>query len=274
MKWNYHKRTEQEYAQEVWAMIARFFREAAHRGVKAELLDASEFLAAYAKQAAARMVTHLYARNARTWREAAREAGKTDLLYGILQKELRGPVGRRVQELIRENAQLITTLPKSVALLVAQRAAAQQQAGGRPKELARALALRLSRHSAMRLARTETAKASSALTQARAEELDIPAYVWETAQDERVRLSHRKMQGVIVFWDQPPSPEALAGERKPPAPYNAGNVYNCRCYPAPIVRASRLSWPRKVYWGGRVQHMTLSKFRQIASTMGAGEMAA
>jgi SPP1 gp7 family putative phage head morphogenesis protein len=262
--WKPVRRVEQEYYSAIWGAVQRFFQEASKRGVPAELLNAAEFLEMYARQAAARMITGLLVRGARTWREAARESGKTQQMYAALQREMAGPVGDRVRELIRENAQLITTLPKSVALLVAQKAAAQQQAGGRPKELASALASRLARHSAMRLARTETAKASSALTQARAEELDLPAYVWETSQDERVRLSHRKMQGVVVFWDDPPSPEALTHEKNPPAPYQAGRIWNCRCYSAVVVRAERLQWPRKVYANGQIRMMTLSNFRRLA----------
>jgi SPP1 gp7 family putative phage head morphogenesis protein len=262
--WKPVRRVEQEYYSAIWNAIQKFFQEASESGVPAQLLNAAEFLEMYARQAAARMVTGLLVRNARTWREAARESGKTQQMYAALQREMQGPVGDRVRELIRENAQLITTLPKSVALLVAQKAAAQQQAGGRPKELASALASRLARHSAMRLARTEYAKASSALTEARSEEIGIPAYIWETNQDERVRESHRKMQGVIVFWNDPPAPEQLVGIKSKLGHYNVGNCPNDRCYAAPIIKPERLQWPHRCYTNGRIQYITLSAYRRLA----------
>jgi len=75
------------------------------------------------------------------------------------------------------------------------------------------------------IARTETGKAYTMLTMAQSEDLDIPAYEWETSIDARVRSSHNHMQGVIVFWHDPPSPEALIGI-KSVGKYHAGNIYN------------------------------------------------
>ena len=264
--WRPTNRAESEYARSVREIFERLVQRAA--GIPAQVVSTAEFISRYAEQAATRMITGLYFSSARTWREAARASGRTDFLYRALQREMQGEVGRRVRELVRENAQLITTLPPSVARKVARLAAAHAQAGGRAAELVGGGGplSRLARSSAKLIARTEIAKANTALQQARSEELDLPAYIWETSQDERVRLSHRKMQGVLVFWDDPPAPEKLVGMPNAPAPYPPGGIYNCRCYPAPVVRLTNLTWPRKVYWRGVVRYMTLSQVRKLYAT--------
>jgi hypothetical protein len=265
MNWQPRKRTEQEYERSIFGLFANALEESERSGVPVRLLSGVEFLARYAEQAALRMITALYFAGARTWREAARASGKTALMYQALQREMRGPVGARVRELVRENARLIGSFPQSVASAVAARAAAQQQAGGRASELAARSSLlrRAARWRARLVARTEVSKASTALTQARSEALGLPWYVWETSQDQRVRASHRKMQGVLVAWADPPSPELLVGEKGEGHYYNAGDIYNCRCYPAPLVRLDQISWPHRVYRDGAVRYMTLSQFKRL-----------
>ena len=44
--------------------------------------------------------------------------------------------------------------------------------------------------------------------------------------------------------------------------YGPGEIYNCRCYPEPLLRFDQTSWPAKVYYKGRVQHMTLAAFKR------------
>lgn len=58
----------------------------------------------------------------------------------------------------------------------------------------------------------------------------------------RVRKSHRIMEGVLVNWNMPPSPERLAGE-KDVGNYHAGNIWNCRCYPEPLISVDDIRWP-------------------------------
>jgi SPP1 gp7 family putative phage head morphogenesis protein len=263
--WRPSRRADLEYARALWGGFERFFEAAKASPLGVTLLNSAEFLAAYARQAALRMITGLYFQGAKTWREAARESMHGGLIYAALQRELRGPVGRKVRELVDANAELISSFPSKVAAQVAARAAARQQwAGGRAEELLRSPAFQgIVRSRARLVARTEIGKASAALTEARAENLGLSYYVWETSQDERVRFSHRKMQGVVVPFADPPSPEALAG-LKPVGNYGPSGIWNCRCYAAPVVRAELLDWPRKVYWSGRVQYMTLSRFRKVS----------
>ena len=116
--------------------------------------------------------------------------------------------------------------------------------------------------SARLIARTEVCKTQAALTQARAEQLDIRWYVWRTEEDERVRDSHRNMNDVLVAWSNPPSPEALIGE-KSVGSYHAGCIWNCRCYAEPLVELEDIDWPHNVYYNSVIQRMTLEKFKEI-----------
>ena len=114
------------------------------------------------------------------------------------------------------------------------------------------------------IARTESSKASTALTEARAESLNLPWYVWRTSKDARVRSSHRHMDGVLIAWAEAPSPEALKG-LKSYGTYQAGNTFNCRCYPEPLIYLDQVSWPHKVYHNGTIREMTRSAFKKINS---------
>jgi SPP1 gp7 family putative phage head morphogenesis protein len=230
-----------------------------------------EFIDAWAKQAAKRMVVGRAVANARTWRMAAREAMQGPRIHRALQQELSGPVGARVRELIERNAKLIKTFPREVAAVVAQRAAAQYAGGGRSSELSRydTILARAVRFRARLVARTEVSKASTALTQARSEELQLEWFIWRTSDDQRVRLAHRKMAGVLFQWSHLPSPEALVGE-KSYGRYAPGNIFNCRCYPEVLLSLTQVAWPHRVFWNGVIRSMTLAQFRSI-NNLSVGE---
>jgi hypothetical protein len=262
--WKPNQRAEREYGADVWQLFLKFFEESKRHGIAAHLLSASEFLRKYAEQAALRMITGLYWKGARTWREAARLSGKTGVIYRALQQEMSGAVGQRVRELVREQATLISTFPESVAEAVATRAMAQQQAGGRSAELARydGLLLRVAHSRALLIARTQVSKASTALTRARSESLSLPWYIWRGSLDQRERASHRRMEDVLIRFDTPPSPEMLIG-LKSQGHYNAGEIYSCRCYPETLVRYDQVSWPHEAYYAGKIQRMTLAQFKRL-----------
>jgi SPP1 gp7 family putative phage head morphogenesis protein len=213
-----------------------------------------------------RMVSQVNTANYRSWREAAAESSRGREIFTALQAELRNtPVGAKVRELVRLNAGLISSIPVKIRESVNLEVAGFQREGLRAEEIVKHLRARvpeLTRSRAALIARTETGKAAEALTQVRATQLGIPAYVWETAKDQRVRKSHKLMHGVIVFWDDMPSPELLAHEESE-GHYNAGGIYNCRCTALPILRPEFLSWPHRVYRFGKITSMSLKQFRGL-----------
>ncbi|OPY84200.1 MAG: Phage Mu protein F like protein [Syntrophorhabdus sp. PtaU1.Bin153] len=231
--------------------------------------------AAYA--AASRMITGLYVENARTWREAARQSTKGRTIYLSIQRELQGPLGMRIQALIDRNAELIRSLPDSMAKQVAAFVNEETIKGRRASAIAEDLTGQLPDVSESRInliARTETSKASTALTRARAEDLGLDWYVWRTSKDARVRGSHRLLDRVLVSWIDPPSPEALAGIKSSLGNYSAGDAPNCRCYPEPLLRLDQVKFPCRVYRSGSIEYMTRAEFARTASLAGGMNKAA
>jgi SPP1 gp7 family putative phage head morphogenesis protein len=226
-----------------------------------------EQLEEVSKPLAQSMVRQVQVQNARSWREAARKSNRGREIYLALRQEMHGTVGNRVQELIEENAKLIGSVPSKVAFSLSKEIARLQQQGMRHDAIAdyiRKRVPKLTRSRVALIARTESSKAATALTQARAEEMNLKWYQWSTSHDERVRASHRLMSDVLVAWNDPPSPERLAHEPKSPSPYNVGDIYNCRCVGLPLVSLDFVSWPARVYRHGRIQRMTRAQFAALA----------
>lgn len=213
-----------------------------------------------------RMVAPLDVDNMKTWRQAARKSTRGKFLYTILQEELQQGAEQIINAQILENANLIRTLPNDVAQKVVKDIAENALKGKRAvaiEDVIRNQTDKHSRASARLIARTEVSKTQSALTQARAEQLDLRWYVWRTALDgDRVRKSHRIMEGVLVNWKDPPSPEQLVGEKNI-GYYHAGNIWNCRCYSEPLLEIDDVKWPHKVYSNGQIKSMGKREFESI-----------
>lgn len=226
----------------------------------------SEPFNSFVYSAVRRMVTPLAIQNMKTWRKAAKKSTKNPYLYKLLMREINNGLKNDINIQIEENANLIKTLPTNVAKKVTKDIEEMALKGMRASEIAKVIREQTDKHSrasAKLIARTEVSKTTTALTKARCDNLDLHWYVWRTAEDgDRVRKSHRIMEGVLVNWNEPPSPEALAGE-KSVGNYHAGNIWNCRCYPEPLIEIDDISWPHKVYTNGKIQTMGKMQFEQM-----------
>lgn len=226
----------------------------------------SEPFNSFVYSAVRRMVTPIAVQNMRTWRMAAKKATKNPGLYRLLMREINNGLKNDINIQIEENANLIKTLPTDVAKKVTKDIEEMALKGMRASEIAKVIREQTDKHSrasAKLIARTEVSKTTTALTKARCDNLDLHWYVWRTAEDgDRVRKSHRIMEGVLVNWNEPPSPEALVGE-KSVGNYHAGNIWNCRCYPEPLIEIDDISWPHKVYTNGKIQTMGKMQFEQM-----------
>lgn len=226
----------------------------------------SEPFNSFVYSAVRRMVTPIAVQNMRTWRMAAKKATRNPGLYRMLMSEINQGLKSDIEIQIEENASLIKTLPTDVAKKVTKDISDMALKGMRASEIAKVIREQTDKHSrasAKLIARTEVSKTTTALTKARCDNLDLHWYVWRTMEDgDRVRKSHRIMEGVLVNWNEPPSPEALAGE-KSVGNYHAGNIWNCRCYPEPLIEIDDISWPHKVYANGKIQTMGKMQFEQM-----------
>lgn len=101
---------------------------------------------------------------------------------------------------------------------------------------------------AKRLARDQTSKINTAVTQARNEEIGLEEYIWRTTGDSRVvgtpgglyvkpnklHGNHYERNGKKFRWDSPP-PDG-----------HPGWPINCRCWADPVVEIAKL---KNVEWG-------------------------
>ncbi len=262
--WKPRRRIEQSFANEMIDLMGtQFFP---HVRTWFPSLTFTDFdIDAFALNIARRMVQGVSIQNARSWRQAALQAG-SQRIYRALQQEMQGPVMQEYRRLIRENAQLISSLPNDLALSTSRFVASQQRRGIRSEEIAKALRARLPQLAENRIhliARTQTASAESIFTEVRAQNLGLPWYEWLTSEDQRVRASHRHMAGVLVAWANPPSPEALIGIRSTLGHYHAGRAPNCRCPGVPLVRLDEVSWPHRVYLRDSIVWMTRAEFSRM-----------
>ncbi len=218
----------------------------------------------YAETTAMKVVTQLFSDAGRTWREAAFVNSRGNMIHGALQAEIDGPLGIAVNEQIQRNATYIKSVPADVARQFTEHILSSSMTGNRYEDIAKDL-LKLYPHisdtKANLIARTETAKTTTALTRSRSELLGIEWYRWRTSEDERVRDSHKHMDKVLIAWTDPPSPERLINKRSV-GHYHAGGIWNCRCYAEPIISLDFIEWPAKLYKYGKISSITRKQFEK------------
>lgn len=183
-------------------------------------------IAPWARTTAARMLADVKRRDEAVWASWSREMGRS------LREEIQNaPTGELMRRRLEEQVSLITSLPleagQRVHDLTIKGLSNSTRASAYVEAIQRSGHVAASR--AELIARTETARTASELTQARAVHIGSDGYIWRTARDRRVRDLHRKLQGRFVAWDDPP----VAGENGEHA--HAGQIYNCRCYPEPVI---------------------------------------
>lgn len=193
---------------------------------------------------------------------------KSKIIYGSLIAELNEGLEADIEDQILANARLIKTLPLDTAEKVLHDIESAYYQGIRASEIENIIRSKTQQHSqaSVRLiARTEVSKTATALTRARSENLGLQWYVWRTMQDgKRVRPSHRIMEGVLINWNDPPSPEKLANEEYQHGTYHAGCIWNCRCYSEPLVDVDLIQWPHKIYLGGKIISVSKAKFKSLS----------
>ena len=80
------------------------------------------------------------------------------------------------------------------------------------------------------IATDQVGKLNGELNALRQQNLGVRRYRWSTSLDERVRRSHRSLEGSIQEWARPPVVDPRTGERGHP-----GQPIRCRCSAIPII---------------------------------------
>jgi SPP1 gp7 family putative phage head morphogenesis protein len=190
------------------------------------LRNYSDVLRPWARVAAERMLADVMRRDEAVWKQLGKEMGRA------LREEIQSaPTGEAMRIAMARQVELITSLPLDAARRVHELATGALYGGARPAEIREQIMLsgHVTRSRADLIARTETSRASTELTKARAEHVGSEGYVWRTAEDARVRDLHKKLAGKFIRWDDPP----VAGPNGERA--HAGAIFNCRCWCEVVV---------------------------------------
>lgn len=105
------------------------------------------------------------------------------------------------------------------------------------------------------IVRTESSKINTAFTEVRAKALNIKCYMWSSSLDQRVRDSHKALDNVLLFWDDPATFRNISKKGKVSEMVGAaGEFPNCRCVPLPIFEIDDIQFPVKV-----AEHVVLTE---------------
>jgi len=193
-----------------------------------QLLKAySDMLKGWATQTASNMLMDVALRDEQAWQTMAKELSR-----GLREEIRNAPTGRVMRQLLAEQVTLIQSIPLEAAQRVHRLTLEGLEDSTRfteiAKEIRRTEEVTTSR--AVLIARTETARTATTLTQARAESIGADSYIWRTSGDSTVRSDHKKLNGKIFQWNNPPVADERSGERAHP-----GCIWNCRCFAEPIL---------------------------------------
>ena len=130
----------------------------------------------------------------------------------IKQRKIYVPLMRKFEE----NVSLIKNIPMDVIQELRNKYAAGVSFRG--TDIEQYLTKRLGNRARL-IIRTESSKLNAALTEVRARNLGISAFIWSTSEDRRVRPSHKIMDGVVVFYGNILSLDKMIGY--------AGEYPNC-----------------------------------------------
>ena len=144
-------------------------------------------------------------------------------------------IGSIYNQLQQEEVELIKSIPLEAAQKVQEWTKEGLGRNERPEQIAKRIQSELApitRNRAVCIARTETARARSNFTQARAKAVGSTHYKWHTVGDSRVRPMHTDLDGSIQSWSNPPVCDLGRGGQ--PLHAHPGCIFNCRCWAEPI----------------------------------------
>jgi SPP1 gp7 family putative phage head morphogenesis protein len=196
----------------------------------AEILDGySVILEPWAATQANRILTEVARRDAVAWAKHGKEIGR------LLHREIQtAPIDLAMSRMRDEQIRLIQSLPTEAAERVHDLTLEGLSGGTRWEEIAKEIMRtgEVTRSRANTIARTETGRAATTLTQIRAEHIGSPGYWWRAVMDADTRPRHRELNGQFILWSQPPV-VTEPGQREVRA--HAGAWVNCRCTPEPVI---------------------------------------
>jgi SPP1 gp7 family putative phage head morphogenesis protein len=197
--------------------------------VEAILRRYSDLLEPWAKASAERLIAEVARRDAASWQELGKRVNRA------LRQEIEtAPTSLALSELLAAQTGLIKDMPLEAEQRIRELSMAAVSGGRRWEDISKEILDQenVSRARANLIARTETGRASSVLTEARAVHVGSPGYYWRTSLDADVRPAHKRLEGSFHRWDSPPvASEPSQREMR----YHPGAGPNCRCYAEPLM---------------------------------------
>ncbi len=227
-------------AQHSGHIVERYMPSVSHPIDEKKMIDAldayAEQLEPWAARQAAKLVNQVQNSNKRAYISKSKAIGSA-LRLGIAEQN----VIETAMLLVREQVGLIKSIPQEAGLRAQNLAIEAALHGTRATANEDTIAelqkqLDLSTDAAIAraylISRTETARATASINQARAMAVGSGQYRWHNSGDGAVRHSHRiyqgrPLQGRIFSWDAPPTlSDGMKG--------HPGTFPNCRCFAEPI----------------------------------------
>lgn len=202
--------------------------------ISARLNEYAGTLHDWAQQTAGRMIDKASAADYAVWLKVANRLSRET------RKMLKtAGVGSVYQSLQSEEVDLITSIPLEAAQKVHEWTKEGLARNDRPEVIARRIQDELypiTKNRAVCIARTETARARSNFTQARAKAVGSTHYIWHTVGDSRTRPMHAELDGQTFAWTNPPVCDVGRGGQ--PLHAHPGCIFNCRCWAEPLFDES------------------------------------
>jgi uncharacterized protein with gpF-like domain len=147
------------------------------------------------------------------------------------------PIGGLMRTRLAEQVTLIKSLPLDAAQRVHDLTLKGLEDSTRAREIAREISRsgEVCESRATLIARTEVSRTASELVQARCTNVGLTHYHWRTAGDQDVRPGHKLKANTVCEWANPPAVE----ENGRIMHFHAGQIWNCRCYPDPVIDFSK-----------------------------------
>jgi len=219
------------------AALQELYRDDGNIKYRTVKLQNSKLYKKFCKEFAAKLAKKGLANERGLWRyyfKAAKKAGLIgiDVKYSDYEQQI-------YEKAVKNNFKMIKSIPEEVFKTFKEKsvqALLEQVLNGTRGR--RYFEEQLKSHGAKKagvIARTETAKLQSIITENRATNLGSVAYIWKSSRDKRTRQSHKEMNDVVVFFrqqDEKPLRDGMRG--------NAGEFPNCRCTILPIFGRQNL----------------------------------
>ncbi len=141
---------------------------------------------------------------------------------------------------VDDNIGLIASIPQDSLNEMKQIVQDGFATGATIKEITKNIEYRygVSKRKARLLAVDQLAKLYADMSERQQRDAGCTEYIWSTSRDQRVRDSHKALEGKKFDWNNPPIVDAKRGRRCHP-----GKDYACRCVAIPVFKYANIKLP-------------------------------